>query len=253
MMVSSIAAPITANQTLAAASAVFTWAISMDIITVNPCRGVEGNPTKSRSRVLSDDEIKKFWKAFDTAGLVRGSALRLILLLGQRPGETRHMRREHIVDNWWMMPGPKMPDIGWPGTKNGEDHHVWLPAPARRIVDELIAGEAGAGFVLATEKGGPVSGLDADMRRICRDIGIPNVRPHDLRRTFGTTVTGLGLGRQCMDRLLNHADHSIASVYDRHEYRREDQAAWERVAGHIMSLVDGRVTGDNVVQFAPPA
>jgi len=152
-----------------------------------------------------------------------------------------------------MMPGPKMPDIGWPGTKNGEDHHVWLPAPARRIVDELIAGEAGAGFVLATEKGGPVSGLDADMRRICRDIGIPDVRPHDLRSTFGTTVTGLGLGRQCMDRLLNHADHSIGSVYDRHAYRREDQAAWERVAGHIMSLVDDRVAGDNVVQFAPPA
>jgi len=252
-MVSSIAAPITANATLAAASAIFTWAVSMEIASTNPCRGVEGNPTTSRSRVLSDDEIKKFWRAFDTAGLVRGAALRLILLLGQRPGETRRMRREHVnQDGWWTLPGAADATTGWPGTKNHSDHRVFLSPPARAIIDELSNGET-TGFVFASERGRPVGGLDHAMRRICADIGAERATPHDLRRTFGTTVTGLGLGRQCMDRLLNHADHSIGSVYDRHAYRREDQAAWERVAGHIMSLVDDRVAGDNVVQFAPPA
>jgi integrase len=162
------------------------------------------------------------------------------------------MRREHVVDGWWMMPGTTDPDIGWPGTKNGKDHRVFLSPLVQRIIADLSNGEA-TGFVLATERGGPVSGLDADMRKICLDTGIAGVRPHDLRRTFGTTVTGLGLGRPTMDRLLNHADHSIGSVYDQHAYRREDQAAWERVAGHIMSLVDDRVAADNVVQFAPPA
>jgi integrase len=147
-----------------------------------------------------------------------------------------------------MMPGPRLPDIGWPGTKNGKDHRVWLPAPARAIINELSNGEA-TGFVFASERGRPVSGLDADMRRICRDVGIPNVRPHDLRRTFGTTVTGLGLGRPTMDRLLNHADHSSGNVYDQHAYRREDQAAWERVGAHIAAVAEGQVI-DNVVEFA---
>ena len=47
-----IEAPIVANQTLAAASAIFTWAIRQEIISVNPCHGVDRNPTSDRERIL---------------------------------------------------------------------------------------------------------------------------------------------------------------------------------------------------------
>ena len=57
-MMVRIDAPILANQTLAAASAVFTWAVRQEILTVNPCHGVDRNPTTDRERVLSDAEIK---------------------------------------------------------------------------------------------------------------------------------------------------------------------------------------------------
>jgi integrase len=50
--------------------------------------------------VLSDAEVPLVWSAFDDAGLIVGSALKLILLLGQRPGEVAHMRHEHIRDGW---------------------------------------------------------------------------------------------------------------------------------------------------------
>ena len=56
-MMARIEAPIVANQTLAAASAIFTWAVKQEIITVNPCHGVDRNPTTDRERVLSDAEI----------------------------------------------------------------------------------------------------------------------------------------------------------------------------------------------------
>ena len=69
---------------------------------------------------MSDSEIPKFWAAFDDAGLMQGTALKMILLTGQRPGEVTHMRREHIEDGWWTMPGEPVPALGWPGTKNGE-------------------------------------------------------------------------------------------------------------------------------------
>jgi len=62
-----IDAPIVANQTLAAASAIFAWAIREQIVKTNPCSLVERNETKSRERVLSDSEIPKFWKAFHFA------------------------------------------------------------------------------------------------------------------------------------------------------------------------------------------
>ena len=52
-MMRGIAAPISANQTLAHTSAVFTWAIKEDILTTNPCNKVDRNVTKERERVLS--------------------------------------------------------------------------------------------------------------------------------------------------------------------------------------------------------
>ena len=88
-MKSSIDAPILANQVLAAASSIFSWAIREEVkgVKANPCQLVERNPTKKRERVLSDSEVPLFWSTFDDAGLIRSMALKCILLLGQRPGE----------------------------------------------------------------------------------------------------------------------------------------------------------------------
>jgi integrase len=88
-LITRIEAPIVANQVLASASAIFAWAIKQRLagVTTNPCHGVERHATKSRDRILSDGEIPKFWTAFDTTGLTRSQALKMILLSGQRPGE----------------------------------------------------------------------------------------------------------------------------------------------------------------------
>ena len=133
----SIAAPRVANQTVAAASAIFGWGIREEIVKANPCALIEMNPTRSRERVLSDSEVPLFWKAFDNAGLVGGTLLKMILLTGQRPGEVAHMHREHIVDGWWQMPGEPVPALNWPGTKNGHSHRIWLPKAAQELLAEL--------------------------------------------------------------------------------------------------------------------
>ena len=66
-MMARIEAPIVANQTLAAASAIFTWAVKQEIVTVNPCQGVDRNPTTDRERVLSDAEVAQLWPRLDPA------------------------------------------------------------------------------------------------------------------------------------------------------------------------------------------
>jgi hypothetical protein len=63
-----------ANQVLASASAIFTWATRQEILTSNPCRGVERSQTTSRERVLSDAEMPLFWQAMGEAGLPGGTA-----------------------------------------------------------------------------------------------------------------------------------------------------------------------------------
>jgi integrase len=242
-----ISAPIVANQVLASVSAIFSWAIREEIrgIAVNPCIGVERNMTRSRERVLSDSEISQFWTGFESAGLIRSMALKMILLTGQRPGEVAHMRIEHIRDGWWEMPGEPVESLGWPGTKNGMSHRVFLPAPVQGIIAELEP----KGFVFANSAGGPIDKLDTALRAICTTLKVENrVTPRDLRRTHGTTITGLGFSRDSMDRIQNHRDGRVRDVYDRHKYSAENRKIMEAVADRILLLVNGNPA--NVLPFA---
>ena len=249
-MMSSIAAPVVANQTLAAASAIFTWAICEELVTSNPCKLIQNNPTKKRERVLSDSEIPTFWRAFNSAGLVAGTALKVLLLVGQRPGEVTHMRREHINDGWWELPGLPVLELGWPGTKNGASHRVWLPAVAQELIAELADDNKATGFVFTGGRGGSVGKLDDAMRAICKAIGGEKATPHDLRRTHGTTITGLGFGRDAMNRIQNHIEGGIADVYDQYRYAEENKRIMETVGEKIMALVEGRRADVNVIPFA---
>ncbi len=228
-----ITAPILANQVLASASAIFTWAGRQEILTNNPCRGIERNGTASRERVLSDAEVPLFWQAFGNAGLP-GMALKVLLLSGQRPGELVRMRHEHIQNNWWELPGQPDAATGWRGTKNGASHRVWLPQAVRDIIAELNTDNDDSGFVF-----GKVWPLDRAMRDVCEQLKLPRATPHDLRRTHGTTIASLGFGRDAMNRIQNHREGGIASVYDRHQYSAENQKIMEAVAARLISLAQG--------------
>jgi integrase len=253
VMMEGIAAPIVANQTLAAVSAIFSWAVKKKILTATPCRNIERNPTTSRERVLSNTEVPPVWAAFDDVGLIVGTALKLILLLGQRPGEVAHMRHEHIKDGWWEMPGAPAPGVGWPGTKTGEAHRVWIPRPALALIAELADDNEDrprSGFVLPWQGGRPTrGGFDSAMRTICRKLQIERATPHDLRRTHGTTVAALGFGRDAMNRIQNHREGGIGSVYDRHSYADQNKRIKEAVAQHLVSLAELGMADGNVVQL----
>jgi integrase len=254
-LVGRIAGPSLANQVLACASAIFSWAVKQELVAANPCRGVERNETKSRERVLSDAEIPLFWNAFDETGLVSSSALKVLLLTGQRPGEVAHMRWEHLESGWWTMPGA--PDgKGWPGTKNGETHRIWLPQAAREIIAELSDDDdkntgrplfSGHGFVFTSGRRA-IAGLAAAMRQVCEQLGAERATPHDLRRTHGTRITELGFGREAMNRVQNHREGGIADVYDRHEYAEENKRLMEAVSLRVLALATGKAAAANVVQ-----
>jgi integrase len=250
-MMARIKAPVTANQVLANASAIFSWAIKKQTggVKINPCVGVDRNKTKHRERILSDTEVPLFWKEFDKLG-TQGATLKVLLLLGQRPGETALMRTEHIVDNWWSMPGDPVPELRWKGTKNGASHRVWISAPAKAI----IAAEEPDGFVFAGPRTGPVTDLDARMRDICKKLGLTSkadrVTPHDLRHCNGSAITRLGFSRDAMNRIQNHRDGGIADVYDQYQYAVENQRIMEAVANHFMALATGQPLESNVVQLA---
>jgi integrase len=221
--IAAIAAPVLANQVLAAASAIFSWAMRQELIAANPCSGVEKNDTTSRERVLGDAEIAAFWPHLS-------APLKTILLTGQRPGEVAHLHRAYVVDGgWWAMPGAPDSKTSWPGTKNAQSHRVWLSEPVRNLLPDVLAAPARAGQ------------MQQDMRGICAKLGVgEKATPHDLRRTFCSKVTALGFGRDAMNRMTNHKEGGIADVYDRHRYQEENKTIMETVARHIVMIAEGR-------------
>ena len=141
------------------------------------------------------------------------------------------------------MPGAPVPELGWPGTKNHRSHSVWLPQPVQELITELSGENQTTGFVFVSSHGRPISGLAGMMQKICATLGVDRAVPHDLRRTFSSKVTGLGHGRDAMDRITNHKSDTITDVYDRHSYNDANRRIMESVADHIVGLATGRDRG----------
>ena len=84
------------------------------------------------------------------------------------------------------------------------------------------------------------------MRRIKQASGI-DFKFQDLRRTAASLMTGIGIERLVVSKILNHVERSIRAVYDRHSYDRERQSAmfkWDRrLAESVTSQPVGKVIG----------
>ena len=115
----------------------------------------------------------------------------------------------------------------------------------RTLVEELTDDGATTGFVFPAARGRrAIWGLDAAMRAACKKLGVERATPHDLRRTHGSTITALGFGRDAMNRIQNHKEGGIASVYDRHGYADQGRAIatelTECLGAPIAASSDGR-------------
>ena len=83
---------VSANRVRSYLGTFFNWAVDRDIIATSPAQGVKPvAKERSRDRVLSDDEIRLFWRACDDLGFPWGPLGQTLLLTGQRLGEVAGM------------------------------------------------------------------------------------------------------------------------------------------------------------------
>ena len=241
----AINAPIAANRLLAHVKGLFSWAVEKDHIPGDPAAGIK-RPTKekTRDRFLSEIEIRELWTKLPAAQLMTEStrvALKLILILAQRPGEICAMEwlELDLVKGWWEMPREK--------TKSDRAHRVPLTGMALDLIGRQPKADR---WVFPSVKEQPLRrmALSHAVRRN-NHFGVARWTPHDLRRTAVTHMAELGVDRFTIERVLNHADDTVGGIYDRYQYGNEKRRALERWERKLRAIVSGELDTEKVVSI----
>ena len=81
------------------------------------------------------------------------------------------MRREHLRDGWWILPGEPIPTKYGPERRTVAPPRLRFPHPAQAIIAATLADDAApTGFVFVGPRGG--TRLDKAMRGLCARLGI---------------------------------------------------------------------------------
>jgi integrase len=225
-----------ANRTLGQIRRLFNWAVSKDIVAASPCTAIE-RPAREvpRDRKLSDDEVRRVWKACDLAGAPYGAFVRFLLATGVRRSEAAFMTRDEIDGDVWVIPARRQ--------KSNVEHAVPLSPLAKDVLADL-------GPTLFSSLSG-FSSRKAWLDRIIAADGGGPMEPwalHDIRRVVRSGLSALRVDAEIAERVLAHVPARLRRTYDRHSYIDEKRAALEAWARRLQAIVDPAPAG-NVVSL----
>jgi integrase len=255
--------PTLANRVHALLSKIGAFAVDADLLVGNPFAGIKKRGQENIGRrILSDDEIRLLWRNIVLPPVSRrvGLALRLALLTGVRAGEVVGITRaeiEHLGDAdraGWTIPASR--------AKNRRVHYVPLSPTALATLHsafELIGDDEKFLFPSRWNAKEPITAhaLAVAMRRFSDRLEIKSATaktwradppsPHDLRRTFATRLSGLGVSKEDRDALLNHIRSDVGSKhYDLYERAKEKRAAlskWDDALTAVLNDAEAGVVG----------
>ena len=208
--------PILANRTTALLSKLFRFALDDELIETSPAVAIRRPaPERQRDRVLTEDEIRTLWAAWEALRPKMGAFFKLRLLTAQRGGEVVNMRTQHVdlSGGWWTIPDDH--------SKNGLSHRVPLTETAIALITGLKPEKPAEEdeYILVGARG------KRQQAEAAATFTVPDFRGHDLRRTAASYMASGGVPRLVIGKILNHAERDITAVYDRHSYDAEKQTA----------------------------
>jgi integrase len=224
----------------------FNWCLRRGYIQINPCARLIPAKSPSRSRVLSDAELKHVFQKAAQTGYPFGIIIQLLILTGQRRSEIGLLR--------WDWIDEKNRSITLPAsvTKNNRTHSfpygdtvAGILAALPRQNDFLF------GAVREHVKGTPVRtvngwsnskvAFDRVVQGKAAKSPVAHWTLHDLRRTFATNMARLGIAPHIVEKILNHATGTIsgvAAIYNRFAYEKEMRDAIDRWENRLHQILN---------------
>jgi integrase len=227
-----------ANRTVAVIASLYSFASRQRLLPlgfINPTKGIEKYPEKSRERFLTDAELARLGDAIreaETIGLPyevdemkpaakhapkperrrtligphAAAAVRLLILTGARLREILHLKWENVdIERGLLF----LPD-----SKTGKKAIV-LNAPAMAVLAGLphIGAYVVAGAAAATDEEKSRADLNRPWRALVKRAGLTGLRIHDLRHTHASFGAGAGLGLPIIGKLLGHTKAATTQKY----------------------------------------
>jgi integrase len=215
-----------------ALGSMFTWAMQMGLLEINPVVGAFKPPSpKSRDRVLVDAELSAIWRGLDNDDY--GKCVELLILTGCRRAEIAGMRWSEFSDDrsTWTLPKER--------SKNGKAHTLPLTPLMLKIIDSIPERD---GFDLLFGRKHGFTGWSIGKRALDERLGLPPWRVHDIRRSVSTGMNDIGIQPHIVEQVLNHQSghrRGTAGTYNRSVYANEVVSAMLRWSDHIGSIIEG--------------
>lgn len=188
----------------------------------------------ARSRILTDDELRRIWKAASEDKRTFAAFVKFLLLTAARRNEAADMTRAEIDGTDWILPGSR------------NKTKVDLVRPLSEAALAVLASQPqidDCPYVFTTgkkNKEGHLSGLSGfskfkkDFDNTC---GVKDWTLHDLRRSARSLMSRAGVPSDHAERALGHVIGGVRGVYDRHEFHVEKKKAFAALAAQIERII----------------
>lgn len=243
-------APVSANRNYEVVRAIFSWAVSEEIVGSTPCTGLESvlSDEKPRQRVYSNDELRAIVAA--AKGTEYQDVVGLILHTATRSGETRSAKWEHFDTEerkMWSIPPED--------TKAGDAHPVPLSAGALAILTSIKARQEAKPsaflFPAPTREGhldsssNVVEEIRGAVRVAVEDekdrerFKVSDFGLHDLRRTVATRLAESGVAPHVIEAILGHRPPKLVRTYSVYTPLREMKLALDAWGEQLAVILAG--------------
>ena len=193
--------------------------------------------TRTRSRILDDDELRRVWHAADGAGAY-GALIRILLLTAQRRGAVLlGMKWTDLADGIW--------EVATEEREKGNFGAAKLPEVALAIIEAQPKLKNNPYVFAAARGNGPLNGFNKRKMSFDKACGVTGWTLHDLRRTARSLMSRAGVTDEHAEHTLGHKLQGVKKVYNRYDFFKEKSDALAKLAALIERIVNP--PADNVI------
>ncbi len=251
--------PAVANQVLLFIKRVYRLATKYGAVTVNIAQEFSqvddaGGADTKRQRFLEEQEIESAFAVFrqHPVKIPRSTyiALSLLLLLG--------FRKMELLSAKWEQIDLKRQTFKLYANSTKTDAELVIPIPdlALPLLKDLRMLSGGNDYLFPKRKASKHPYISPDTindavaclfgvsygnrktgHNYMADVGVQHFTPHDLRRTFRTLLSKLGVRRDVAEKCMNHSLKGVEKTYDCYGFFPERIDALNRLGEILMPLI----------------